>query len=499
MSNLQLSVRQLTTSLLSRAWRSGIGLIFVTLLSVAFISCGDRPIGYGVLLWPEDPDYLDAGSILTLMSESNITDSYWAKYRPNQDSAAAGTEDSSNNNATMLEDEFSRFRVRKFETQEAALEFAQEFSELAGTYARSQRDALPIRRLMDRHSDRIYRLREGEELKVIDRSPERTDEAGLVDYWYRVIAEDGTTGWTFGYYLTIFEVGEEPSAQGFHDGELFSNFLMQTWRPRYFADMLRTRRFDLERFHPAYGLFPQPESRSLRIVTPRGTTELSYSGLQPISATTYIDQATGLELEFEDEQSLTLRYEENGSRVSSRFVIIEADIREQISNEQTRRLEAYDELYQRAGGGMKSLAYGDIDLQRDRSFFWRGNSRLRPDVIPNTAGNTGRLTLGRYLHASLRNQFDGALAFDFNGIDTDVSFLYRVTPSGLQLTHVPESQLDGVTVNAVPELPLVIFFAFGDSPPPDDLDESSGATDENETGGANGSAEGSSVEDNSPE
>ena len=494
MSNSNLSVRQPTTRLLPRVWRVALGLTLAVLLTGVFISCGDRPIGYGVLLWPEDPEYLEAGSILTLMSESNITDSYWAKYRPTQDSAVAGTADSSNDSSAMLEDEFSRFRVRKLETHEAAVEFAQRFSEFAGTYARSQRDALPIRRLMDRHSDRIYRLREGEKLKVIDRSPEQTDEAGLVDYWYRVIAEDGTTGWTFGYYLTVFEVGEEPSEQGLHEGELFSNFLMQTWRPRYFADMLRTRRFDLERFHPAYGLFPQPESRSLRIVSPRGTTELSYSGLQPISATTYIDQSTGLELEFENEDSLTLRYEENGSRVSSRFVVIEADIREQIANEQTRRLELYDELYQRARSGMKSLAYGDIDLQRDRSFFWRGNNRLRPDIIPNTAGNTGRISLGRYLHPSLRSQFDGALAFDFNGIDTDVSFLYRVTAAGLQLTHVPESQLDGVTVNAVPELPLVIFFAFGDSPPPLEMDESNEVTREDERSGSD-----SSAEDDSPE
>lgn len=471
MSKSKLSARQPTAKLLSGVSRVGIVLTIAVVLSVAFISCGDRPIGYGVLMWPEDPEHLDAGSILTLMSESNITDSYWAKYRPKSELADTGTQDSTDDKAPLLENEFSRFRVRSFETQEEALVFAQEFSEFSGTYARSQRDALPIRQLMDRHSDRIYRLREGEELKVIDRSPEQTDEAGLVDFWYRVIAEDGTSGWTFGYYLTIFEVGEEPREQGIHDTALFSNFLMQTWRPQYFAEMLRTRRFDLNRFHPAYGLFPQPESRSLRIVTQRGVNELSYAGLQPSSETRYIDQATGLELEFEGETSLTLRYEDNGSRLASQFVVIEDDIREVITEEQTRRLGIFDELYQRAGQGMKSLAYGDIDLQRDRSFFWRGNNRLRPDVIPGTAGNTGRITLGRYLHSSLRTQFDGALAFDFNGVDTDITFLYRVTPAGLQLTHVPESGLDGVTVNAVPELPLVIFFAFGDSPPPEEAAE----------------------------
>ncbi len=445
-------------------------------------------------MWPEDPEHLDAGSILTLMSESNITDSYWAKYQPKAELNAAGTEGSNDDQPPLVEAEFSRFRVRKFETEEDALAFAQEFTEFAGTYARSQRDALPIRRLMDRHSDRIYRLREGEELKVIDRSPEQTDEAGLVDYWYHVIAEDGTTGWTFGYYLTIFEVGEEPTEQGVHDTALFSNFLMQTWRPRSFADMLRTQRFDLNRFHPAYGLFPQPESRSIRIVTQSGVNEFSYAGLQPTSETRYIDQATGLELEFEGETSLTLRYEDNGSRVTSRFVVIEDDIREVITREQTRRLEIFDELYQRAGRGMKSLAYGDIDLQRDRSFFWRGNNRLRPEVIPNTAGNTGRVSLGRYLHPSLRTQFDGALAFDFNGVDTEVTFLYRVTAAGLQLTHVPESRLDGVTVTAIPELPLVIFFAFGDSPPPPDAAGSNEST--GTTGNSNPDASG---EDNTPE
>lgn len=436
-------------------------------LTSTFSACGDRPIGYGVLLWPEDPEHLDAGSILTLMTESNITDSYWARYRP-EDRRELESADDSSSDSTELEAEFSRFRVRKFETEEEARDYAQEFARFADTYAVSLRDALPIRSLMDRHSDRIYRLREGEELKVIDRSPEQMDEAGFVDYWYNVIAEDGTTGWTFGYYLTIYEEGEEPRAQGMLDTELFTNFLMHTWRPRYFADMLRTGRYDLTRFHPAYGLFPQPETESVRVVTPDGVTELSYAGLQPSSETAYIDQATGLEMEFEGEESLTLRYEDDGSRVTSRFVVIEDDIREAITKEQTRRLEIYDELYQRAGGTMKSLAYGDIELQRDRSFFWRGNDRLRPNVIPNLAGNTGRINIGRYLPPSLQSQFDGALAFEFNGIDTGVTMLYRVTGAGLQLTHVPEEQLDGVTVTAVPELPLVVFFAFGDSPPPED-------------------------------
>ncbi|MFN2310987.1 MAG: SH3 domain-containing protein [Spirochaetia bacterium] len=494
MSKSKLPVRQQALKLLFRVRQVGIVLTGAALLAGVFTSCGESPIGYGVLMWPEDPEYLDAGSILTLMSESNITNSYWAKYRPNDEQEASSDADSSEDKSRLLEDEFSRFRVRKFETEEAALDFAHEYGRFAGTYARSQRDALPIRRLMDRHSDRIYRLREGEELKVIDRSPEETDEAGLVDYWYQVIAEDGTTGWTFGYYLTIYEAGEEPDKQGILDGELFSNFLMQTWRPRYFADMLRTRHFDLERFHPAYGLFPQPETRSLRIVTREGTTELSYSDLQPSSESTYIDQSNGLELEFEDEATLTLRYQKDGERVSSRFVVIESDVRELISDEQTRRIELYDELYQRAGGGMQSLAYGDIDLQRDRSFFWRGNSRLRPEVIPNTAGNTGQITLGRYLHSSLQSQFDGALAFDFNGIDTDTTFLYRITNAGLQLTHVPESQLDGVAITAVPELPLVIFFAFGDGPPAEDAAELDEATGNDETSRSGDSGEDDAAE-----
>ncbi|MCA1755506.1 MAG: hypothetical protein LC641_12605, partial [Spirochaeta sp.] len=151
MSKSKLPVRQQALKLLFRVRQVGIVLTGAALLAGVFTSCGESPIGYGVLMWPEDPEYLDAGSILTLMSESNITNSYWAKYRPNDEQEASSDADSSEDKSRLLEDEFSRFRVRKFETEEAALDFAHEYGRFAGTYARSQRDALPIRRLMDRH------------------------------------------------------------------------------------------------------------------------------------------------------------------------------------------------------------------------------------------------------------------------------------------------------------------------------------------------------------
>jgi hypothetical protein len=81
------------------------------------------------------------------------------------------------------------------------------YGEWAPYFGVAEIQALPVREFMatDPSSSIVYRLREGERVKIIGRTPETVEVGGLNDYWFEILTENGTRGYVFGYRLDVID------------------------------------------------------------------------------------------------------------------------------------------------------------------------------------------------------------------------------------------------------------------------------------------------------
>jgi hypothetical protein len=170
---------------------------------------------------------------------------------------------------------------------------------------------------------------------------------------------------------------------------------------------------------------------------------------------------------------ISIQYDYRGDIYSRAFVTISEDIQSIINRENRRREDRYQEILNR-GNTMLSTAYGTIRLRRNMAFEWQGYGRLVPSVIPEDAGNRGRVLFSYYLADDIADQFDGALAFHFDGQETEdaIVFLYRFRDGGIRLSRVSDRNIDENVVQEESISPLIIFFSFDQQSRPGE--ESSG-------------------------
>ena len=222
----------------ARRTRTARPLALIALLPamVALLTaCGERRVGWGVVLW--GPQRGIDGSVLSISGESDIQDVY--RYTDAE---------------TVRE--IARWRVRLFTDREQAEAFAVSYRDLVHTFGYAARKGLPIREAADARSAQLYRLREGEAVKIIGREEHQATVGDYTNFWYQVLTADGTLGFTFGEFLPLFETGEDPQAEAdrlLGEEVQLDRITGVAWRPQYYADMLVRRRIDLTRLNDTYG------------------------------------------------------------------------------------------------------------------------------------------------------------------------------------------------------------------------------------------------------
>lgn len=419
-------------------------IVLATSLSFLLSGCGPRTIGFGVLLWSQDESLVRSGSVVPVISESELNDVY---------QFAAGEE--------IGEVEIERWRLQFFETIEAAEAYARESAVYATMYANSTRNALPMRseRSLDQENI-VYRLRLDETIKVIGRDSEQTNLSGLVSYWFLALTEGGVRAYVFGYELSLFDPFDSSVAEqqrGATD-PLVELLLTNTWRPIYFVDMIRSGAIDLTLFRPEYGLFPRPDENALELVMPYHTTEFRYDRIADVGPRKYLAEGTSLQLTFRINDELSLQYLLDGRQYSLAMQRVSGDIAEIVEAEIERRSEIYDTLVD-SGPVYSSGNYGTIQFLDDQRFKWALYDRLEGAVIPTGAGPTGRVDLGLFLSEELSEEYDGGLSLLFDAIEEPVSFVYIRSIDGIRLVYVSQTDIDEQLVTRVGTNALTIFFS----------------------------------------
>ncbi len=427
-------------------------VLLAPVILTVLAACAPSAIGSGVILWSPDESVVRSGSVVTVVSQSDINNTFRVS------------------GASLREPiDLDRWRIELFTEKEAADAYAARYRDsLDGKpslVARATRNALPMRaepRAVTGNT--IYRLRENEEIKIVGRQPEQTNIEGLVSYWYEAMTATGERGWVFGYTLRIFDPTSDTvvAEAGGSADPLIDLLLQNVWRPMYFLDMISNRAFDLETFRPEYGLFPRPENNQFELVLPAHATVFEYERIARAAARRYVAEGTSLQLNFQRNDELNIQYSLGGRQYLIAMQRVPGEIDEYVAAELERREAAYERLHGR-GPELESDAYGILTLEPDERFTWMGYERLVPAAISHDAGNTGRVDLGLFLSPSLRRDFDGAVNFHFDGAQEPVAFAYRLVEGGVRFVWIPPDDIRDHIVQRTGVSPLTVFMsAAGD-------------------------------------
>jgi len=437
-------------------------IALVPAIAALLTACGDRRLGWGVVLWAPQPGSI-GGSVLSISGESDIQDVY--RYTDAE---------------TVRE--LARWRVRLFTDRKQAEEFAAAYRDLVDTFGYAARDGLPVRAAADARSAQLYRLREGEAVKIVGREAGPVTVGSYTNFWYQVLTADGTLGFTFGELLPLFEAGEDPQAVAdrmLEEDEPVDRITGVAWRPQYFADMLDRRRIDLTRLNDRYGftiepgsaapslgenVLPQEAGGLARMRLPELDLAFAYDRIDRIGEEVFVLQGSGVRIVSETDLSIVVSFPHEGRLQTRKFVALDADLDALIAAEQERRDRIYEALRE-SGPALQSIAYGEVLLEPSRRFRWSGFERLVPGVVPDDAVGTGTVTLRLHLSRPLRAEYSGALtmAFDRGGEaapPAPVTFVYARDDEGIRMVPAGDIDEEQLLVLGTAATPLVIYFRF---------------------------------------
>ncbi len=405
-------------------------------------SCGGRPVGWGVLYIEDTDNDIASGTVVPVYQESEIRDVY-----------TVGIENSGN------QIEIDRWKLSFHEKQADAEAYSATYSEYADIYALTKKNGLSIRQDSSIHSERVYKLRLGQTVKIIGRTDDTENIAGHDGYWYIVLTEDGNSGYCFDMNLDIYDrkAGDVSAVNVLDDPDL-NLFLTTPFRPEYFRDMIRDNLIDLSRFRTSYGIFAFPEENKVTLATEDHNKLFEYTGITQNSSGRFIFEGTSLQVEVRSEHRIAVYYSINKQEYAYQMVRLD-NMEELIESELERRDLIFQQLAQL--GTVSSSAYGRISFGENEDFTWDNNKRLIPNVIPESAHNNGSLLLTYLPGLALRNDYDGVLSFVFDGVPGRgrVNFLFKLSDLGIKLVYVSSEDIEKNIVERESPSPLVIFMS----------------------------------------
>lgn len=465
-------------------------LIVLLAASAGLSSCAHR-LGWGLVLWTASEGSIPAGSIVPVYIRSNIDKVY-----------VVGSLDGKKKLELPL------WQLELFPTKGKARARLAELGENASLYLIAGRDGLPVRKSAEGAADRVFRLKDGEAVKVLAKAQGEKVQTGgqvLEGDWYFVMTGDGTRGYVFSNTMRLFDERKDgslaaasaaasESAQAVDVDLLFS----RTWRPEYFQSMLDDGRIDLDSFSQRYGLFADAVRKQIRIELPAASEVFNYSGISEKDGD-YLFEGTSLKLHFDGESRLSADWsgaegasdatqaqpDAAGSAATTAttaagasagsaapattaamaptptaaapskeasFVVLSTDIREAIRAEEGRRQKLLDSFLE--GGAEWSLPSGSkLLFSRSKRFTLSGAQAFPEGYLPSAfaAGAeavSGDLAFRLYLSPALASKWEGALSLrsssDQSGSWAD--FLYR--HEGGELLLEPAGRLSGLEVES---------------------------------------------------
>jgi hypothetical protein len=435
-------------------------LFLLAFLALLCASCS-KTIGWGVLLWYTDDPPIPSGTVLRVLVRSNIEQMWIAQipqaYRTGE--------------REMVEIPLAHLELTR--SKAAAEKRSAAFGEYARMYAETMQDGLPVRDEPGNTARRVYRLRMGELVKVLERvdGPPAISTTGapLPGDWLRILTENGAAGYCFSYRLKLFEYEAGPMAQIRREVDTppdmdLDIMLSRSWHPELYGTMIESGVLDLDTLSKRWRFDSGTESGTARVFFANTDLSFPYTRLRKEADRTWSFEGSTLKVTLRSESNLLVQYkDQNGEQQSAVFVMLPENLETIIRRENERRDAMFQAIYVN-GPSFHSVNYGMITFSSDRRFAWDGTWNLPPGMISQAALSAGRIDMNRYLERSLDGPYSGALVFIFDmvsGSNDTLTFLYSLENQGIRMEYVPPENMQGNTILRSSSGSLVIYLSSG--------------------------------------
>ena len=430
-------------------------LFFLFILSSFFlISCKDKVIGYSVVLWNNPEQEIKSGDVLPVYIKSNISHVY-----------IAGKNLNLKENEQKIEIPLWQLTEPVKKSKLSAIK--EKYQENARTYANVKTDGLPCRAEPVNTAKQVYRLRKGEIIKILYKGNGQSPMTGgkpLPGEWYKILTDNGTTGWCFSYNLDLFETDDNGNRIGGNDfvdevqeDEIYKLIVSNVWYPEEFRSLIDSEDIDLSKIHPSYRFTIDEENKKVSLNTQKIHENWIYEGYSKIDDREYELKNISIKIIYRKTDYIVVRYtDETGKPQDLNFVTIKEDLNEIISKEKQRRSEELMNLWYK--GPYSSQSYGKLSFTEDNLFKWTGFKLLVPSVIPAGSKNNGSAQIKYSLSKTLKKDYDGIVTFTFEGSSQEISFLYKMDDGGLKLEDTIGASFKGNQITSRGVSPVIIFF-----------------------------------------
>lgn len=417
-------------------------LFVAVLLPILFLSCSGGQEGYGVILLSPNSQAVKTGEMVTIEESSSIDETYTISL-PDRDEKV----------------EIEMWRIKFFEEKKKARSYAESYEQYIPIFAENARDGLAIREKPDATSQRVYKMRGGQTIKVLNREDEKSTVGSYEGYWYRVLTKDGVSGYCFDQYLDVYNTRTETKEEDKPDLSKIREVLSRTYRPVDFERMMENETIKLEKFSSRYGFFSNPEEKTFTIRTFDYSHTFEYEEIKKQSERSYIFSGAEVELRIDDEKHITLIYTKEDNNYAPGFVLIDnlSEIRKKEKERRSKLLSALVE----AGPSFSSSAYGTLTFEKEGSFEWSRFERLVPRIIPSKDLSGGELRFDRFVGSEVGPSYSGVLSFLFEGLgEKELVFLYTLEGDKLTLEYVsPKNRANKVVLKRNASPLIMVFFS----------------------------------------
>jgi hypothetical protein len=431
-------------------WVSRLACLWLFGLLLALASCGGGPGNFAVVLWAPQGGPLANGDQVSVV-------------RLGEDSGKATVRAKRVKGTVELE----AWRLRLVPNRDQLRAEAEAYAPYARSFAYAQRDGLPLREDPQQEARRVYKLREGQVVKVLSRGEQKVQVASYEDYWYRVLTDDGYEGWSFGYFLPVFESSGDPLAEAAElkaKDPLLDALQATAWRPEFFQEMVDNGRIDLERFSPDTGFFLDATRKQALLSLPGFRQSWDYREITNVGPSRYVIAGPELRVTMSGPQRMVLTYPRKEQQLAQVFINFTGDLGEIIEAEKARRQALFQEFLRR-GAVLTSNAYGRIRLSEGMRFQWEGFGRLADQAFLRPVAGNGAVDFPYHLSPELAASFDGVITFRFAeyGPSQGSSFVYKFDGPGVRLVFLRAQAIQDSVALGLEASPLVIYFSFGGS------------------------------------
>ncbi|GMO54546.1 MAG: SH3 domain-containing protein [Termitinemataceae bacterium] len=452
-----------------------VALAILVIIPLFMLGSCKRSLGWGVMLWSSEAGGIPSGTIVKVLIKSNI-ENVWIVSVPQKYRKLAGS--------SKVEVPLAKLELCG--TKAAAKKRLRDFAEYQLSYAETLQDGLPIRDEADNSARRVYRLRLGEVVKILEPTEGNPAISATGDplpgQWFKVLTEDGTEGCCFSYRLRLFEhtIGEMVSSpeqiavnnEDGHDVEL-DKVLSAKWVSSSYGDMITNNRLDIDSLKRHWGFFIGEDTGIANIYTQDVDLSFKYKKIISQGGRTWHFDGTNLSMRLRSPTILAVSYIDetmfaatgmNGAQKTILFISINSEIDDLIAQEEIRRQEKIANILDE-GRNFASEFYGSLSLDDDASFTWENFDSLIPSVLPASVTGKGSIIIRYFIDDSLNESYDGALTMILKtagGTDAELNFLYATDSGnglpGLMLEHVPDWCIEEATVVARDTSPVSMFF-----------------------------------------